>query len=417
MDKKQYNNIIDWTQQNQPETQTEDSLTAVRAVCNNMGVALPKGDLAQVAETLATDDYMYWHSCTPQEAQEAADNGIPTIGISEDSIVLLAATDEEQPVTTTATMMTLANSENNNVTNMVYYSYNCGTTNNQNSNSVCYQKVWNEIVFGNLDTLHQLAQQYDSTNQMKLVLQFVRKGVYQGDNWNIVAGEIDQVFVDFVEENNTYIYNFFDRDSLLIYDHSYSPVDFIHLCATMNGIIVGGGTYWKSLIVGKTHVRNLAGWAGDLQTLVVDAYVLTDASNDYDCFYNKMYQIMGSDDYSFSMKDLLADVDALNFANNWISSYWQSNLFGSACRYYYSNTDIPGTGWISRSNLRFYQFIQPDTKEQFLNTAGKYTKQNWILGVEWPIYESQAAERNISINLTKNQSDAAKHAFTDFVWE
>ena len=128
MDKKQYNNIINWTQQNQPETRTEDSLTAVRAVCNNMGVALPQGNLAQVAETLATDDYMYWHSCTQQEAQEAADNGIPTIGISEDSIVLLAATDEEQPVTTTATVMTLANNENNNVTNMVYYSYSCCTT-------------------------------------------------------------------------------------------------------------------------------------------------------------------------------------------------------------------------------------------------------------------------------------------------
>ena len=123
MDKKQYNNIIDWTQKTQPETQTEDSLTAVRAVCDNMGVALPQGDLAQVAETLATDDYMYWHSCTPQEAREAADNGIPTIGISEDSIVLLAATDEEQSVTTTAAVMALANNENNNVTNMAYYSY------------------------------------------------------------------------------------------------------------------------------------------------------------------------------------------------------------------------------------------------------------------------------------------------------
>lgn len=128
MDKKQYNNIIDWTQKIQPETQTEDSLTAIRAVCNNMGVALPQGDLAQVAETLATDDYMYWHSCTPQEAQEAANNGVPTIGISEDSIVLLAATDEEQPVATTATVMTLANNENNNVTNMAYYSYNYNST-------------------------------------------------------------------------------------------------------------------------------------------------------------------------------------------------------------------------------------------------------------------------------------------------
>lgn len=127
MDKKQYNNIIDWTQKTQPETQTEDSLTAVRAVCNNMGVALPQGDLPQVAETLATDDYMGWQACTQEEAQEAANNGIPAIGVNEDGIILLAADDEEQPVAATAAVMTLArtNIEKN---NMTYYTYSCGTT-------------------------------------------------------------------------------------------------------------------------------------------------------------------------------------------------------------------------------------------------------------------------------------------------
>ena len=52
MDKKQYNNIIDWTLNNEEQAQCEDSLTVARAVCTNLGVALPQGNLSQVAEVL-----------------------------------------------------------------------------------------------------------------------------------------------------------------------------------------------------------------------------------------------------------------------------------------------------------------------------------------------------------------------------
>ena len=98
MDKKQYNNVIDWTLKHEAQAQSEDSLQVTRAICNELGVALPQGDLAQVAEVLATDDYMGWKACTQEEAQEAANNGIPAIGISNDQIVVLAAEDKEQPV-------------------------------------------------------------------------------------------------------------------------------------------------------------------------------------------------------------------------------------------------------------------------------------------------------------------------------
>ena len=125
---------------------------------------------------------------------------------------------------------------------------------------------------------------------------------------------------------------------------------------------------------------------------------------------------MGDENYSFGMKDLLADIDAFNFANNWLSNYWQSNLFGSACRYYYNNINIPGTSWISRANLRFSQFFGSDTKKQFSNTVADYTKQNWMFGIEWPLYESEASRRNITLDLTDNQSNAARNAFTDFMW-
>ena len=130
MNKKQYNNVIENTLKHELSAQTDDSLSTARAIFDNMGVALPQGDMKVVYETISTDNYMGWKSCTMQEAQEAANNGTAAIGISEDRIVVLSANDEEQPVTQTASVMTL--NENTSafaVEGMRYYSYGYGTTN------------------------------------------------------------------------------------------------------------------------------------------------------------------------------------------------------------------------------------------------------------------------------------------------
>ncbi|MBQ6706874.1 MAG: hypothetical protein IJN07_05155 [Clostridia bacterium] len=129
MNKKQYNNVIDWTLTHDQSAQTEDSLETARTVFKNMGVALPQGDLKQVSEVLKTDDYMGWRSCTMQEAQAAADRGTAAIGISEEKIVILAANDEEQPVAETAAVMTLSDTAAASAaSDLAFYSYRSGTT-------------------------------------------------------------------------------------------------------------------------------------------------------------------------------------------------------------------------------------------------------------------------------------------------
>lgn len=126
MNKKQYNNIIDHTLKHE---NTEDSLSTARAIFNNMGVALPNGDMKEVYETVKTDNYMGWKVCSMQEAQAAADNGTAAIGISEDRIVVLSATDEEQPVAQTAEVMSLdENTSAYAVAGLEYYSYSYGGT-------------------------------------------------------------------------------------------------------------------------------------------------------------------------------------------------------------------------------------------------------------------------------------------------
>lgn len=126
MNKKQYNNVIEHTLKHEVSAQTEDSLETVRAIFNNMGVALPQGDMKHVYEVIKSDDYMGWKSCTMQEAQEAANNGTAAIGISEDRIVVLAAVDEEEPVEENTAVMTI--SEEALDGDMEYYTYSATVT-------------------------------------------------------------------------------------------------------------------------------------------------------------------------------------------------------------------------------------------------------------------------------------------------
>ena len=102
-----------------------------------MGVALPQGDIKTVYETISTDNYMGWKSCTMQEAQASADRGVAAIGISEDKIVVLSANDEEQPVAQTASVMTLdENTSAYSVAGLEYYTYSCSTTTSGSAVSV-----------------------------------------------------------------------------------------------------------------------------------------------------------------------------------------------------------------------------------------------------------------------------------------
>ncbi len=136
MNKKQYNNVIKNTLKHE---QTDDSLSTARAIFDNMGVALPQGDIKTVYETISTDIYMGWKSCTMQEAQAAADNGIVAIGISEDRIVVLSANDEEQPVAQTASVMSLdENISAFAVDGLQYYSYGYGGTTCQGGSTTIY---------------------------------------------------------------------------------------------------------------------------------------------------------------------------------------------------------------------------------------------------------------------------------------
>lgn len=56
MNKKQYNNAIENTLKYE---QAGDSISTVRAIFDNMGVALPQGYIKTVYETIKIDNYIF----------------------------------------------------------------------------------------------------------------------------------------------------------------------------------------------------------------------------------------------------------------------------------------------------------------------------------------------------------------------
>ncbi len=204
MNKKQYNNVIELTLKRE---QTEDSLVIARAIFDNMGVALPQGDMKTVYETISTDKYMGWKSCTMQEAQAAADTGTAAIGISEDRIVVLSANDEEQPVSQTASVMTLdENTSAFAVEGMQYYSYGYGTTSGSTTifdgGSVIKpiyqipQEYYLQIINSNLDNALKpnqsgfgniIAYDISSNVQYFTTQRYVEKSLFSKEGWESIT--------------------------------------------------------------------------------------------------------------------------------------------------------------------------------------------------------------------------------------
>ena len=128
MNSKQYNNIIDWTLKHEQSAQTDDSLKTARTIFNNMGVALPSGTVSEVFETLKTNDYMGWRTCTVKEAQERVADGTAVVGINDNRIVVLSA-DDEDAVEQNESVLSLSNETSvNDISDLTFYSYSCGGT-------------------------------------------------------------------------------------------------------------------------------------------------------------------------------------------------------------------------------------------------------------------------------------------------
>lgn len=142
MNKEQYNNVIKHTLKYEQSAQSEDSLSVARAIFDNMGVALPQGDIKTVYETIKTNDYMAWRSCTMQAAQAAVNEGVAAIGINSDKIIVIAAIDEEQRMFQTASVMTISPNTNLAFTHDIFF---FGYTGMRSSGDQFSSRTWSSL--------------------------------------------------------------------------------------------------------------------------------------------------------------------------------------------------------------------------------------------------------------------------------
>ena len=259
------------------------------------------------------------------------------------------------------------------------------------------------VVSSHTQNLYNAALSYDSLpkNALLLTLQFIRCGRYNNDEWKTVAGDIDMDFVEYIENNYPQLYSelmIIPGDDYFFEDpNKMGEIDFIHMCATLNGLLYDSKGF-ESAVAGENNIDNLCGWAGDLQTLCIDILRHTDNSNNYETIYDATLTLLSNQDSSvtsFSMSDLLADVDAYNLYNGINSD--RSN-FIRAFNEYYS----------SQYSMRFTNFTNSWSKQRIYDCVRCYTTNTFFLGIDWPLLKGY--------KITSTQSDAIAQAFTDYIW-
>ena len=223
-------------------------------------------------------------------------------------------------------------------------------------------------------------------------LEFIRHNskVYTGHKWAITAGTIDERHVKYVESKNKSLSKFFEQSgggAFLKDPVTGNKIDFLHMAATLDGIL--------SI---SPIPDQLAGWAGDLQTAVIDLRRNTNDSNDLKILQKEAKKIIGGNS-SFSTSDLLADIDAVNIANM-IRENSKLHLSEAIEKYYLKSGKV---------NRRFSEFI-----ESFGGKKGFKEAVNNVNLKIGPIVMDSGNFDNYGIP-TDNQVKAIREAFINHV--
>lgn len=70
--------------------QTADPISTIRSVLGNCDIDFPYGDCRGILAALSENDFTGWRACSYEEAKKFADEGVPTVGINTDRVILIA---------------------------------------------------------------------------------------------------------------------------------------------------------------------------------------------------------------------------------------------------------------------------------------------------------------------------------------
>ena len=353
MNTKYYNNVIDWTLKHDTAAQTEDSLATARTVFNNMGVALPNGDMQEVYDTIKTNQYMGWRACTMEEAQQAANKGTAAIGISKDRVVVLSATDEEEPVAETAAVMTISeNTSAYSVAGLEYYAYSCGTTTNNENTYI--QQI--------LENIQNCSNTVIPANKKNICVAISRCMLSNGYELAFVVGLLANiVFEGSVGKFESSNYGVNPKPDYLTYmDTEYNGVNFyLNNYSGKTIMEVNVQTVWSMLNELKTQSNNT--WVignsrvgfglGSIQWTFGRAYSLA-------CLYKDnaggSINITTEQAISAEVSMLMNELSSSSYS--WIVANWRNNCA--------NNTNSLNAAKLSGSMLCHHYLIPYNTNEQ-----------------------------------------------------
>ena len=196
------------------------------------------------------------------------------------------------------------------------------------------------------DSAHVYANVYGLgiAEENALVLQFIRSRIYNDKLFTLTAGEVNESFYDYIYRNHYEVYKYFisgndpDHHVYIIDPVTKNRIDFTHLAVTLNAYFYNDGLIKNAytFVSDTDRVNDLAGWAGDLQSLV-DQVILQDKKSDTKNLSIQevesiILKYIGNEKYRFGLSDVYSDVDAVNLYDVFCSS--NLNIYQILNKYY-----------------------------------------------------------------------------------
>lgn len=263
------------------------------------------------------------------------------------------------------------------------------------------------VFLDNLQALQDLAKAYsnDDETSVELTMQFIRRGKYYDGFWPDTAGDIDETFVEYVENNNLVLHDYFTIDGNYYWQAPNGDIiDIPHLAATFNAYFHDTYSIIGDLLqADEKYVDKLAGWGGDFRSLIPEVMRDVNYTTDYNSIYTTTYQYIGKSGTKFDMNDLLADTDAYNIynaldANGLKSTFTTYYSTGVATRF----TDFTN-GWTRDEIFEDTDFLMNSLVVERFSSMKKVDENGKETGEE--------------LSMTDSQMNAVCNAYTDYIWE
>lgn len=194
----------------------------------------------------------------------------------------------------------------------------------------------NQPLYKQLSEFQILALEYAQGNLAQanyLTTNYYRRVHYESELWTLISGPI-------IKDFHNYVHNSVGENSFVwATDPSTKlSIDTPHMVATISALLY---TYFP---IGKATQQDLAGWGGDLLTLVKDVMKNRNSSRYSGNLHERTYQC--AIDYigtttlegEFDFADLTADADAINISKVLIEN--ESKPILNAVQDYYEGNDV-----------------------------------------------------------------------------